>query len=193
MVVDYGFHGVVQHVDESVLTGIDDLVMGGIPSLKVYLTYGGRLNDKEIIQVLKANHAAGGITAFHAENHAIIAELTRDIRENGDVTDPANHPRSRPDYSEAEAIDRLLALSRAAGNAPLYIVHLSTASGLEIIRDAKQKGVPVYAETCPQYLTLTDSCYQKEHDKGLQYIMAPPLRKQQDCEALVARPCRWDN
>jgi len=184
MVIDYGLHGVVQHVDDSVLTGIKELNAAGIASIKVYLTYGGRLGDKEIIQVLKANHAAGGLTAFHAENHAIIDELTQQIRKNGDITNPASHPESRPDYSEAEAIHRLIALSRAAGNAPLYIVHLSTASGLEIIREARKQGVEVFAETCPQYLTLTDSCYQEGNNRGLQYIMSPPLRRQHDCDAL---------
>lgn len=186
MVIDYGLHGVVQHVDDRVLHAIKDLTKNGTPSLKVYLTYAARLGDADIIKVLKATHAAGGLTAFHAENHAIIDELTQDLRENGDISNPENHPKSRPDYSEAEAINRLIALSRAAGNAPLYIVHLSTASGLELIRDAKQKGFPIYAETCPQYLSLTDTCYQEPDNKGLQYIMSPPLRKQQDCDAL------WD-
>ncbi len=186
MVVDYGFHGVVQHVDDRVLDAIEDLTANGISSLKVYLTYAGRLGDEEIIKVMKATHAAGGLTAFHAENHAIIDELTQSIRDNGDVTNPENHPKSRPDYSEAEAVNRLIALSRAAGNAPIYIVHLSTASGLEVIRDAKKQGLPIYAETCPQYLVLTEKCYRERDDKGLRYIMSPPLRTQQDCDAL------WD-
>jgi len=186
MVIDYGFHGVVQHVDDRVLHAIKGLTKNGTPSLKVYLTYAARLGDEDIIKVLKATHAAGGLTAFHAENHAIIGDLTQDLREKGDISNPENHPKSRPDYSEAEAINRLIALSRAAGNAPLYIVHLSTASGLELIRDAKHKGFPIYAETCPQYLSLTDTCYKEPDNKGLQYIMSPPLRKQQDREAL------WD-
>lgn len=184
MVVDYGFHGVVQHVDTQVLSAIKDLTESGIPSLKVYLTYGGRLDDADIIKVMKATYAAGGITAFHAENHAIISELTQDLRDKGDISNPAIHPKSRPDYSEAEAVNRLIALSRAAGNASIYIVHLSTASGLEVIREAKKNGFQVYAETCPQYLTLTESCYQEADNKGLQYIMSPPLRTQHDCDAL---------
>ena len=184
MLIDYGFHGVVQYVDERVLSAVQELTTDGIPSLKVYLTYDGRLNDVDIIKVMKATHAAGGLTCFHAENHAIIEALTQEFRVKGDITNPATHPKSRPDYSEAEAVNRLIALSRAAGNAPLYIVHLSTASGLEIIRKARQEGLPVYAETCPQYLCLTEKCYQEVDHKGLQYIMSPPLRTQQDCDAL---------
>ncbi len=186
MVIDYGFHGVVQHVDKHLLQSVKTVTDNGIASLKVYLTYSGRLGDEEIIQVMKATRDAGGLLTFHAENHAIINELTGDLRKNGATTDPANHPKSRPDYAEAEAINRLIALSRAAGNVPLYIVHLSTASGLEIIRNAQKQGLTVYAETCPQYLTLTDSCYQEPDDRGLQYIMAPPLRTEKDCNAL------WD-
>ena len=184
MIIDYGFHGVVQHVDTHLLQSVKTVTDSGIASLKVYLTYSGRLGDDDIIQVMKATSDAGGLLTFHAENHAIINEMTRDLRKNGAITDPANHPKSRPDYAEAEAINRLIALSRAAGNVPLYIVHLSTASGLEIIRNAQKQGLKIYAETCPQYLTLTDSCYREADDRGLQYIMAPPLRTKQDCEAL---------
>ncbi|HIP40159.1 MAG TPA: dihydropyrimidinase [Desulfocapsa sulfexigens] len=186
MVIDYSFHGVVQHVDDQVLQSVASLTDKGIASLKVYLTYSGRLGDEEIIQVMKATRDAGGMPTFHAENHAIISELTQEFRQTGDIKDPASHPKSRPDYAEAEAINRLIALSRAAGNVPIYIVHLSTASGLEIIRNAQKQGLEIYAETCPQYLTLTDSCYREADDKGLQYIMAPPVRTEQDCDAL------WD-
>ncbi len=184
MAIDYGFHGVVQHVDDKVLADVKDLAGSGIPSMKVYLTYGSRLGDEDIIKVMKASRDAGGLVAFHAENHAVISALTQSFQDKGDISNPENHPKSRPDYAEAEAVNRLIALSRAAGNAPIYIVHLSTASGIEIVKDARQKGLLVYAETCPQYLTLTDACYGQADHKGLQYIMAPPLRKQTDCEAL---------
>ncbi len=185
MLVDYGFHGVLQHVDEKTPAAIQDLMDQGISSAKVYLTYAGRLDDEEIIRVLKACHAAGTLTAFHAENHAIISSLTASLRKTARLSDPGNHPRSRPDYAEAEAVGRLIALARAAGNVPIYIVHLSTAAGLEVVRAARKEGFPVHVETCPQYLCLTESCYEEREDgRGLQYIMAPPLRREEDCEAL---------
>lgn len=187
MVIDYGFHGVIQHVDDKVLSSMKGMVADGIPTFKVYLTYSGRLDDGEIIRVLKANSRAGGITAFHAENHAIISSLSKTLSRTARVSDPAIHPLSRPDYCEAEAIHRIIALARAAGDVPIYIVHLSTASGLEVVRAARKGGFPVYVETCPQYLVLTESCYRDSADReGLQYIMAPPLRSQRDCDAL------WD-
>lgn len=184
MLIDYGFHGVVQHVDDAVLASIKELTQNGVPSFKVYLTYSGRLADEEIVKVLKATHAAGGLTCFHAEDHEIISGLTQTLRESADLANPENYPKSRPDYAEAEAISRLISLAKAAGNAPLYIVHLSTAAGLDVIRKARQQGLVAYAETCPQYLMLTESCYQEADGRGLQYIMAPPLRTQRDCDAL---------
>jgi len=184
VIIDYGLHAVVQQVDNNILQDIGSLPRHGIASLKVYLTYSGRLRDEEIIAVLKAAHRAGVLVAFHAENHAIVSSLTEELRQSGRQNDPALFPQSRPDYSEAEAINRLIALARAAGDVPIYIVHLSTGSGLEIIRRAKQQGSEIYTETCPQYLLLTKDCYRQPDPGGLAYIMAPPLRNQEDCDAL---------
>ena len=181
VVVDYGLHGVVQHVDDEVLAAIPKLAERGIPTIKVYLTYDGRLDDTGIIAVLQAAKQAGVLVCFHAENHAIVTALTERLRQ-GDSSDPALHPQSRPDYAEAEAIYRLIRLARAAGEVPIYIVHLSTAAGLDIIREARDQGSVVYAETCPQYLCLTETCYQRPD--GLACIMAPPLRREKDCAAL---------
>ncbi len=184
VVIDYGLHAVAQHVDDRMLADIAELPQRGIASLKVYLTYSGRLRDEAIIEVLKAAQRAGILVTFHAENHAIVSSRTQELRASAHRADSAVFPQSRPDYAEAEAINRLIALARAAGEAPIYIVHLSTAAGLEVIRKAKQQGREIYAETCPQYLLLTDECYQQPDNGGLQYIMAPPLRKQDDCDAL---------
>ena len=184
VVIDYGLHAVAQHVDDRILADIAELPRRGIASLKVYLTYSGRLEDEAIIEVLKAAQRAGVLVTFHAENHAIVSSRTRELRGLAKRADSTVFPQSRPDYAEAEAINRLIALARAAGEVPIYIVHLSTAAGLEIVRKAKQQGREIYAETCPQYLLLTDERYQHPDNGGLQYIMAPPLRKQDDCEAL---------
>ncbi len=182
--VDYGLHAVIQHVDTGVLAAIARLPGQGITSLKVYLTYSGRLNDEEIIAVLQAARRAGVLVCFHAENHAIISARTRMLRAAGRQALPASHPASRPACAEAEAIYRLICLARAAGDVPIYIVHLSTAEGLAHIRRARRQGSEILAETCPQYLLLTDTCYLEPGDAAYQYIMAPPLRRKQDCEAL---------
>jgi dihydropyrimidinase len=180
---DYGVHGVVSRVDENTPDDLATLVHGGVPSVKVYTTYAGRLNDDELSTVLAAMGREHGLVTVHAENHAAITQLTADLRAKGQTTPPA-HPASRPGWCEAEAVQRLIALSRAADNAPLYIVHLSTKAGLEHVRAAKAEGLPVYAETCPHYLLLTDERYQRPGSEALQYVMSPPLRTPEDCEAL---------
>ena len=177
--VDYAFHGVLQHCDEAVLNALPELVQDGIPSAKAYMTYAGKLDDQALLEVLAALGRAGGLLTVHAENHALTVYLARS---GGlDPRDPQSHPRSRPAYCEAEAVNRIIALARAA-RAPLYVVHLSTAEGLAHIRVAQQRGERVFAETCPQYLVLDEARYSAPD--ALQYVMAPPLRTEADCRAL---------
>ena len=183
--IDYAFHGVVQHTEGAVLDGLHDLREMGVPTVKIYLIYEGRLTDHEILLVLTRTHRLGLLATFHAENDAIVTYLRDRFRAQGKLA-PLYHPLSRPDYCEAEAIQRIIHLAEAAGNAPVYIVHLSTASGLRIIEAARRRGLPVFAEVCPQHLMLDDSCYQEPDGGGLKYIMAPPARTQADCAAL------WD-
>ena len=182
-VVDYGLHAVIQHVDEKVLDQLTDLAKKGVPSVKIYLTYDGRLNDHEILQVLDRTRRIRMLAAFHAENDAIVRFLRDKLRAEGRCA-PIYHALSRPDYCEAEAIQRILHLAQAAGATEVYIVHLSTALGLQAIEEARGRGLTVYAEVCPQHLLLDDSCYLEPEHGGLKYIMAPPARKKEDCAAL---------
>lgn len=182
-IVDYSFHGVVQHVDDVVLADMADLIGGGIASYKIYMTYANRLEDHDVLQVLERARELGLIVCVHCENDAIIRHLTARLLARGDVS-PRFHPRSRPDYCEAESVYRLLRLARAAGDAPLYIVHLSGEMGLAAVRDARRRGQRnIFVETCPQYLFLDESRYGDD-DEGLKYIMAPPLRTSADNRAL---------
>ena len=183
-VIDYGFHGVFQHVHEETLQEMRDIAdREGITSFKVYLTYDYRLEDEDLFRVLRAAAEDGIVTAAHCENHGVIQCLRKYYVQNG-CTQPKYHPLSRPALAEAETVDRFLKLARMAGEAPVYIVHLSTGEGLAEVRKAReshQKGVGV--ETCTQYLTLTDAMYDDPHE-GLKAIMSPPLRKKEDNEAL---------
>ena len=183
-VIDYGFHGVIQHVDDSVLREMGEIAeKEGITSFKVYMTYDFMLKDDELYRVLKQAKEDGIVIAVHCENDGVINYLRRHYIENG-CTEPKYHPLSRPARCEAEAVDRMIHLAAMAGDAPLYIVHLSSKEGLlEIMkaRAAHQKGLGV--ETCTQYLTLTDDMYQ-DPNEGLKAIMSPPLRKKEDNEAL---------
>ncbi|MCD7906680.1 MAG: hypothetical protein LUH04_03110, partial [Clostridium sp.] len=145
-----------------------------------YMTYDFKMNDAEIFQILRRMKELGGVTAFHCENHEIVEYWRRTYRENGD-TQPIYHAKSRPNLAEAEAVARVLNLARLAGDAPVYIVHLSCKESLEAVRDARRKGQKnIFVETCPQYLTLTEEKYLEPD--GLKYIMSPPLRTAEDCD-----------
>jgi dihydropyrimidinase len=178
-VVDYGLHGVFQHVDAAVLDTIPDLVDTGIPSLKAYMTYAGRLSDYELLQVLAGLGRAGGLLAVHAENDAMIRFLQERFIDAGKVA-PVFHALSRPDVCEAEAVERIIQLAAVADDAPLYIVHLSTAEGLAHVRGAQSLGQRVFAETCPQYLLLDEEAYLEKRGGGFKYIMAPPARPREN-------------
>ena len=182
--VDYGFHGVLQHVDDSVLDDMAQIAAEeGITSFKAYMTYDGRLDDLDLMRVLERAAQEGILIAAHCENHGIVTALReRFVREG--KTQAVWHPVSRPDVAESEAVNRLLCLAHAAGDAPVYVVHLSTRLGLEALRRARADGQKHFgAETCPQYLLLDESLYADPRE-GLKAIMAPPLRKQADRDAL---------
>ncbi len=181
-VIDYGFHGTAQHVDDEILAELETMASDGIPSVKVYLTYGFKLNDAEVYRILKKMKEIGGVTAFHCENHDVIEYLKQKYRDEG-CTAPIYHALSRPALAEAEAVGRVLKLALLAGDAPVYIVHLSCKESLDAVREARRRGQKnIFVETCPQYLVLTEECYRRED--ALKYIMSPPLRTQEDCEAL---------
>jgi dihydropyrimidinase len=183
-VIDYSFHGVVQHVDEDVLRMMEVLAGEGITSYKVYTTYGFKIADGDLYRVLERAKELGLLITVHPENDGVI-NLLRDRFVREGKTAPRYHPLSRPAECEAEAINRMILFARMAGDAPLYIVHLSNALGLEYITAARRRGQQnLYAETCPQYLLLDDSRYSLPGLQGLKYIMCPPLRTPQDQEGL---------
>lgn len=185
-VIDYSFHGVLQHIDKDTLNEMEILVKEGISSFKLYLTYDFKLNDSEVLRVLERMQKIGGVTAIHAENDDVINYL-RDYYVENNMIKSVYHAKSRPDYCEAEAVGRIIKLAAMANNAPLYIVHLSCRKSLIEVKNSRESGAKnIYVETCPQYLLLTDEKYLDENYEGLKYIMSPPLRKKEDCIAL------WD-
>ena len=183
-VIDYGFHGVLQHVDEDILTEMEGLMKGGIPSFKAYMTYDSRLSDDELLQVMKTVKKTGGVLAVHAENHYVIEYLRKSFVEEGKI-EAIYHALSRPPHTEAEAVGRLIHLSAMADYPNLYLVHISAAESLKEIKKAKENGARnIFVETCIQYLMLTEDRYLLTGGEGLKYIMSPPLRKQEDIDAL---------
>ena len=183
-VVDYGFHGVFQHVHENTLAEMKEIKeQEGITSFKVYMTYDYMLHDDEILEVLRAAREAGVVITVHCENHGVIQLLRREYVENG-CKSAKFHPLSRPARCEAEAVNRMIHLAAMAGFAPLYIVHLSSKEGLHEVQKARaEHHKHLGVETCTQYLLLTDEMYE-DPEEGLKAIMSPPLRKDADREEL---------
>jgi len=173
-VIDYSFHGVIDRVDDDTLKEIEDLIDDGITSHKFYLTYDRKISDSEVIKLMECSVRLGVLLAVHAENDGMINHLREKFISEG-KTEPIYHARSRPPESEAEAVSRMTLFSLETGDAPLYFVHISSGLSLEYIRMARACGQKnIFVETCPQYLFLDESKYERED--GLKYIMSPPLR-----------------
>lgn len=184
-VIDYSFHGVIQHVDDAILAELTELIeKEGIASFKAYSTYGFKIDDAGLLKILRTMKAAGGILTVHCENDAVTTLFKSEFLAQG-KTAAIWHAKSRPARAESEFIGRLCELSALAGGAPIYIVHTSTELGTRRIADFRGEGIPVAMETCPQYLLLTEAQYTEGGNaEGIKYLMAPPLRKAEDQAAL---------
>jgi dihydropyrimidinase len=181
--IDYGLHMTLSRADDGTLAEVPNSIRAGAASFKLYMAYEGlRLDDGELLRALAALRRHGGRTLVHAENHHAIAYLTALALAEG-RTGPENHPLTRPDHMEAEAIHRLLALAHVTGT-PLVLAHLSCALGLEAVRAARARGQSVWIETCPQYLLLDEQEYRRPGFEGAKFVMAPPPRTEYDRAAL---------
>lgn len=182
--VDYSFHGVIQHVDDQVLQELGQLIDEGFPSFKAYTTYGYPVGERELMQLLPVIKKHGGLLTVHAESDGITNAL-RDSLGPQDLQ-PIGQARTRPNAAEASAVANVLAAARACGDAPVYIVHTSAHESLDQIRLARRQGQRhIYSETCPQYLVLTEDKFRQGGPlEGIKYMLAPPLRKEEDNRAL---------
>lgn len=184
-VIDYSFHGAIYELTDSILDEIKDLYEDGIVSVKIYTTYSGKLDDNEMLRVLKKAKEIGSVVCVHCENDKSIEHLRKEAEKNNNLN-PIYHAKTRPVETEAEAVNRLIYLSEMASYPKLYIVHTSSKKALEEIKIARKRGVKnLYCETCTQYLTLDENKYlEGGNEEAIKYIMAPPLRKKEDIEAL---------
>lgn len=183
-VIDYSFHGVIQHIDKNILEEMNSIFEDeGITSFKAYLTYDYKIDDEDMVKLFKRLKELEGITTVHCENHGSIKYLREKFASEGLKT-PVYHCLSRPEEAEGEAVNRMINIAKIADDAPLYVVHLSTKLGLDYIKIAREEGQKVYAETCPQYLILDKSKYELPNNEGLKYIMSPPLREKNNCNEL---------
>jgi dihydropyrimidinase len=159
-------------------------IEAGVPTFKAFMVYDFGLDDAAILRALEATARHGGLLEVHCENRAILEALTARHLAAGEVG-PRFHASSRPPYVEAEATGRAIALARAA-RAPLYVVHLSSADALAEVRGARANGLPVFAETCPVYLDLTEDRYAGDPETAARYLISPPLRSSDHPGALWA-------
>lgn len=184
---DYGFHMAITDWNEKTANEMEDMITQGVTSFKLYMAYKNTLqvDDGVVFKALKKSKEIGTLICFHCENGDIIDVLINEAKLKGNIS-PMYHSLTRPVEVEREAVTRLLNLAEIA-DSPVYIVHLSSKEGLISILDGKKRGIKVYSETCPQYLLLNDSYYNKKGDtnfEGAKYVMSPPLRKDYDKEAL---------
>lgn len=179
---DYGFHMSITDWNPEISREIDQMIQAGVTSFKLYMTYDTQVDDKTIYEILKRLKEVKGIAGVHCENSGVIAALQEAAAAEGRMG-VSSHPATRPASAEAEAIQRLLRLAEIAG-APVIVVHLTCREGLREITAARERGQEVYVETCPQYLLMDDSLYQLPGFEGAKYVIAPPLRKESDEEAL---------
>ncbi len=172
--VDFGFHMNITRFNEAVAAEIGRLPDLGITSLKVFTAYNGRLrlNDGDIFQVMRIAGKSGLLTLLHAENGDVIDILVAEALAAGHTT-PEWHSRTRPAWGAVEASLRGAALAAQAG-APLYIVHMNAAGEVDQLRYARQSGLPVMGETCPQYLFFTEAHLQRLD--GAKWVCSPPIR-----------------
>src|SRR6266567_432899 len=183
-VVDYGFHMIMTDFNDQTECEMDALVREGVTSFKLFMAYRGifMLDDGSIFKALLRTGKNGGTICMHAENGDVIDVLVQRALAEG-KTAPKYHALTRPARAEAEATHRAIALAEIA-DVPIYIVHLSAAEALEMVTEARDRGVPAYAETCPQYLFLSYENYEEPGFEGAKYVMSPPLRPRETQDRL---------
>jgi len=181
--VDYAFHQIIGGVDEESLKAMRYLTeQEGISSFKLFMAYPGVFysDDGQILKAMQTASEIGSTIMMHAENGIAIDVLVQQALARGE-TDPKYHSYTRPSALEGEATHRAIILSQVAGNAPLYIVHVSASDALLEIAAARDAGHNVFAETCPQYLYMTlEDTLAKPGFEGAKWVCSPPVRSAHD-------------
>ncbi len=177
--IDYGFHMIMTELNDQVELEMDALVRQGVTSFKLFMAYPGvfMLDDASIFKAMLRTGQNGGTICMHAENGGVIDVLVQRALAEG-KTAPKYHALTRPARAEGEATHRAIALAEMA-DVPVYIVHLSAAEALEMVTEARDRGLPAFAETCPQYLFLSYDNYEEPGFEGAKYVMSPPLRQKE--------------
>ena len=182
--IDYGFHMIITDLPDERIPEMDDMVSEGVTSFKLFLAYPNVLmvDDATIFKALKQTSKNGGLVCMHAENGMVIDHIVKETVAKGNLS-PLYHALSRPAAAEGESTNRAIALAEMAGT-PIYIVHLTCNDALVKVSGARDKGQPVFAETCPQYLYLSIEDIAKPDFEGAKYVFSPPVREKWNQEKL---------
>jgi dihydropyrimidinase len=183
-VIDYSFHCIITDIAGAQLDEMGAFVREGVPTFKLFMAYPGvfMLDDASIFKAMGVAADCGGMICMHAENGGAIDVIVQRALAEGKRA-PKYHALTRPVTAEAEATSRAIALAEMAGT-PVYIVHLSCNEALEKVREARDRGLRVYAETCPQYLYLSLENMDGPGFDGAKYVFTPPLREKWHQEKL---------
>lgn len=191
--IDYSLHCIITRVDAQVLADVRHAMRHeGVSSFKMFMAYPGVMmaDDAAIFQMLRQVGADGGMVALHAENGTVIDLLIKEALEAGH-TSPRYHALTRPALMEGEATHRGIRLAELA-QAPIYFVHVSSNQALKHIVQARDEGIPVFAETCPHYLLFDDRVYDNDDFETAKFVMTPPLRTPDD-QTHLWRALRYDD
>lgn len=180
---DYSAHAIVSHIDQAVLSDVARLVDDGLPSFKAYTTYDKlKLAAPDVIRLMEAVAAAGGVLLVHAEDDDLVRWRTENLIRIG-ATALKDHARARDRLAEVSAIQQICCYARAVG-AEVVIVHVSTGEGLDVIAAARRRGASVTPEICTHHLLLDDTVYSGAGFGDARYVYTPPPRPRADVEAL---------
>jgi dihydropyrimidinase len=173
--IDYAFHITITDTGAPNFDAdLGALIAGGHRSLKVFTTYNIQLSDAEILRTFSLARQNGALVCVHAENDAIIAQAKDALIKAGHMT-PRDHARSRPRMAEIEAVERICRFAEYLDQ-PVMLFHISTTEGVAAIRNARARGAPVWAETCPHYLFMTADVLDKPGLEGAKWMCSPPQR-----------------
>src|SRR4051794_3919001 len=184
--IDYGFHVAITDARPEVVAEMEQCVAEGVTSFKVFMAYKGALmvDDEQMLDVLAQTGRTGGLVMVHCENGDAVVRYQREALAAGH-TEPVYHALTRPPAVEAEATSRAIRLAEWAGR-PLFVVHVTCEEAVREIQAARDRGLPIFGETCIQYLYLTVEELSRPGFEGAKFVCSPPLREERHQEILYA-------
>jgi dihydropyrimidinase len=184
--IDYAFHLIISDPSPQVMgQELPALIKDGYTSFKIYMTYDAlKVTDYQLLDILALARKEGALVMVHAENHDMIQWLAHHLVEQGHVA-PKFHAIAHARVAEAEATNRAISLARLV-DAPMLIVHMSEIEAIDTVRQARAKGLKIFAETCPQYIALTADDLDKPDVQGAMWCCSPPPRDSAAQEAVWA-------